>query len=74
MPLRLLVLKLTDFKITWICEQELDLSAQPEHCSLSKQFHTSSSGLRISCPRLLAHAIMLAPGSLEPAEYAMSVS
>lgn len=66
----LLVLKLTNLKIAWICEQELELSAQPEHCSVSKQFNGNSTGLSIFCPQLFVHAIMLPPAILGPVECA----
>lgn len=74
MPLWLLVLKLTNFKVTWICEQELELSALPEHCTLSKQFHGNSTGLSIFCAHLFVHAIMLPPAVLGPVECAASVN
>lgn len=70
----LLVLKLTNLKITWICEQELELSAQPEHCSLSKQLHGNNIGLSVFCPQLFAHAIMLPPAILGLDELAASVN
>lgn len=74
MPLWLLVLKLTNFKVTRICEQELELSALPEHCTLSKQFHGNSTGLSIFCAQLFVHAIMLRPLILGPVECAASVN
>lgn len=55
----LLILKLTNLKIAWICEQELELSAQSEHCSLFEQFHGNSTGLSIFCPQLFVDAIVL---------------
>lgn len=70
----LLVLKLTNLKITWICEQELELSAQPEHFSLSKQIHGNSTGLSIFCPHFFVHAVMLPPALLGPVECAASVN